>query len=279
MLRATFLLLLAACSSTSSSNDTTPDAGARYETSACGSCVKESCAIDVEACGGDPECAAYLGCLYKCPNAANGDVDVACESQCPRPTSSAGLKAADKLGSCRSTGKGSFCSACGQVSGGTGVLSQTCGKSTETPPCFICEDEKCCETYARCHANPACEAYKKCLLECPKGQKCEASCDEKHPGALKDWAPRMACLTTRCAEPCLNGEPLDPCVKCTIDSCADHYANLASTPAGYLIQSCITVCATGDKPCIDACKAKHPSAVQPLDALLTCVVQKCPSTC
>jgi hypothetical protein len=281
MVRTTLLAgFLFACSSTTQPGAAPPaDAGPSYETSACGSCVKEACAPDVTSCGGDPECAAYLGCVYKCPNAATGDVDPACEAQCPKPTSSAGLKAMDRLGSCRSTGPGSHCPACGQVSGGTGVLKQTCGKSTETPPCFICEDEKCCETYARCHANPACEAYKQCLLACPKGQKCEASCDEKHPGALKDWAPRMACMSVRCAEPCLNGEPLDPCVKCATQDCADFYADLVSTPAGYLLQSCVAVCRTADEACITACKEKHPSAVTSLNTLLTCVLQKCPTTC
>lgn len=282
---ACLAVTLVACSTASSggvapSVDAGVDAAVSYGTSACGGCVKQSCSGEIGDCGGDPDCAKYLECLNACPLTANGDADPACERSCPRGTSSTAVAAQGKLAACRATGGGASCASCGAVSGGTGILHQTCMASTETKPCFICEDQKCCDTYARCHANAECEAMKRCLQACPMNMNCDLDCYMQHPSGMVDWAPRITCLTILCAQECLTPPAtVDPCTKCLNTNCADAEADLESTIAGNLVSACIAVCPTADKPCIDACKAKYPSAAKPLETLLACSLEKCKTTC
>ncbi len=281
---ACFAITVVACSTASKGGvapvDAGVDAAVSYGTSACGGCVKHSCSGEVGDCGGDPDCAQYLSCLYACPLTATGDADADCEKNCPRGTSSAAAQALGKLTACRATGGGAACAECGQVSGGTGLLHQTCMASTETKPCFICEDQKCCDSYAKCHANAECDAMKVCLQMCPKGMSCDLDCYNQHPLGMVDWAPLSTCMLLLCAAPCLTPPAMvDPCIKCIASNCADAYADLGSTTAGYLAQKCIAVCATGDATCINGCKTKYPSAVKPLEALLACSLEKCKTTC
>jgi hypothetical protein len=188
-----------------------------------------------------------------------------------------GLLAAWALQLCACSGTGGPPDAGSELTG-PAVLRQTCAASTESNACYKCEDEKCCQTYARCHANAECEAFKACLLACPAGEHCEESCTAQHPNGVSAWAPRLVCMTVHCGTAC-SSAPVPDCVTCINTFCADEYAVLESTPAGYLLQACIAACPFADAACIDGCKKKYQSAVQALDALATCSSQKCPMRC
>ncbi len=161
---------------------------------------------------------------------------------------------------------------------GLPVLQQTCAASTDPNACYKCEDEKCCRTYADCKASPECQAFKTCLQACPAGEYCEESCAKTHGAGLTAWAPRLVCMTVHCPQAC-SSAPVPDCVSCINANCAKEYAELESTPEGYLLQSCIAACTTPLEACIDTCKGKYRGAVPGLNVLAACSKEKCTGKC
>jgi hypothetical protein len=165
---------------------------------------------------------------------------------------------------------------------------------SDQTPCYTCEDDYCCNTYAACFANADCTALENCLKDClngnaddagapaggaPDGGSCELICGQAHPSGLVDWAPRETCLLVACTVSCENPPmpPLSACLACQYQSCADEFANLNGTPDGWLVGACIAACPTGVNPCNTACLAQYPSAKGSLDALTTCIMASCPA--
>src|SRR4051812_39517860 len=80
----------------------------------CRSCIGDKCASAIASCQGDPGCAAWLQCLDGCGVGENGDADPSCESKC-QVSGSAATSARDGLNTCRHTGAGATCTACGET--------------------------------------------------------------------------------------------------------------------------------------------------------------------
>lgn len=253
-----------------------------FGASECGQCVHDACAAVIAACGGDPECAAYVSCLDGCGLNADGNVDEACEQACPRGSGTTAQQAIDELTICRNTGPGASCSACVATGtgGGPGILNQSCPGSDDPNPCYECEDEHCCETYAAYEVVPEAVAYKECLLDCLNGgnQGCELQCFEQHPDGLTQWAPRHACLMVYCTTEDTCGEiPLSSCEICVNDHCAESFVALLADPAGYLLWACTADCA--DAACWDTCEATYPSAAPRLESFSACAINQCNAEC
>lgn len=289
------VLLGGAAFGCSTSNTVTPlqDAGidtstATFGGSACGACVTQACASAISTCGGNPECAAYLSCLDACGIGPDGNVDPTCAAACPKGSSSTGTQYEQQLNTCRTTGPGAACSACGADAGGNPIIHQTCPTGTDTNPCYLCEDNNCCHTYDACAADSECTALKTCLKDCyapgPDGgvdagaQGCSLFCNGQYPKGVAHWAERRTCMDVHCLKECGAGTP-DPCVSCAMSKCPEAYANLHGTQDGYLLWDCTALCATGDKTCIDACIAKYPSAKAAFDAFGLCNVTRCGTQC
>ena len=301
-------LMLAACSSSSgASSGATADAGpmdsstAGYSNSACGKCVAQACAMPISKCNSDPDCATYLTCLDACGVAADGNVDPTCASACPTGSSSSGTAAEKLVTDCRTTGAGTACSACGVDGGGDAggqdagnpIVHQMCTPMQDSTPCYVCEDDHCCQTYANCHANPDCKGMQRCLVDChsgvaddagspaggpPDGGSCDLTCGAAHPQGLVDWAPRSTCLSVFCVVPCENPPmpPLDPCLACVYQKCADPFANLNGTAQGYMFAACIVACPSGANPCTAGCMSQYPAEMGPENALIACQQTNCP---
>jgi hypothetical protein len=295
----------ASCSSSSGGSPAAPmDAGVANATEAgapafgagaCGKCVASSCAGPVKTCNADPGCAAYLACVDKCPQAAGGNVDPACAAKCPRGTASASTTAEAEIDDCRNTGPGAKCAGCGVDGGGQNpIVNQTCTPMTDQTPCYTCEDDSCCNTYAACHVNPDCTSLETCLKDCyqgvaddagspaggaPDGGSCDIICGGAHMAGLVDWAPRLACLQVKCAVQCENPPmpPLSQCDACINQYCANEYANLNGTPQGYLYGACFAACPSGANPCTAGCIQQYPSASAAGMALAACGNANCPS--
>lgn len=220
-------------------------------------------------------------CVLACQPGPDGNVDPTCAYACPRGASSVGATDEQALDECRATGGTGMCSSCGESSGdgGNPIIHQMCTQVMDTTPCYTCEDNSCCNTYAACKNDPACQALKNCIVSCaaPDGgidagaQSCDQYCAGLNPAGVATWAPRETCIFAHCLAPCGG---TDPCVGCVVSSCAEEYANLQGTVDGYLLGLCIAPCGS-DVSCGEACEAKYPSAAPAANALALCTQAKC----
>jgi hypothetical protein len=254
---------------------TTPDpcaASESYGCSTCGRCVEDACQTAVDACSADPGCADYFVCLEGCPLDVLGNVDDDCEAACPTEGSSTSRELVSKLTFCRRDGDGRDC-ACGQTS----VLEQDCPPSVETNPCYKCEDENCCDTYAACHNDPECTQIAPCAQACGDDDACWNQCFVDHAAGMASWGPRFVCFITKCPVEC-SGAPLDPCYACVLEECEQSELACDSNIDCWLLSFCITPCG-GGAACVEACKAQYPGGVELFEPYAICAVDRCKEVC
>ena len=167
------------------------------------------------------------------------------------------------------------------------LLCQQCGTSPETNPCYVCEDEKCCDTYAACKADPQCDGYSTCMNACAQDLSktvtdCTSECDPKFPGGYDKFAERIGCIVMRCGPEC--GSPSSPCLACWFAECAESYAACFVDEQCSRLQDCLDVCAvTGDGGIIGPqCKKECENRYPPGDTSQlwqTCASQRCVDEC
>jgi hypothetical protein len=255
-------------------------AGVTYAASPCGTCVTTACASEIDACSGDPGCAAYLGCLDACPVASGGDADVACASACGTGSSTESTMAISQVNACRSKGPGAACPACGLSSAVTytaPALNQMCpSMAMDTNACFICDDEHCCQTYATCHDDAECHAFQTCIQACPStgSAPCFKACTEQHPAGADTFGPYDACGTVLCGMACAP-TTLTACEECTWGTCGDTYAYFLSTTGGVALLACVQTCAIDDTACDSTCYGAFPAAYQKYSDYAACVAVAC----
>lgn len=262
------------------------DAGATtFATTPCGVCAQGACQPQVDACNADPECAGYLACLLACAVDEHGNADAACDAACPHGQSTEAQKAQSELGACRTKGCGGQCPECGVVTPTTyesPLLTQTCpDPSTETTPCNIAEDERCCETYAAYVASPEAIALKNCWNDCvdANGENCEKTCYEQHPDGGDIMGARWACLQVRCSVEAAGGtcDPatLDPDLRCWYEKCGDEWAAFLGGPDGFALYGCIVACPVDDAVCQQACYDQWSAAFERYAPFVGCAAVAC----
>lgn len=157
------------------------------------------------------------------------------------------------------------------------ILEQTCGPSSEpTMPCYVCEDENCCETYARYAANPEARAFRECMNACdgPVANKsCPEQCHAAHPTGTEDFAARFACLGQFCSE--CAGAPPDPCTSCASQYCAKELIGQVATQNGYLAQGCNSLCGEGNTDCAQRCYDEYGVSTEQVVSLGDCLSTNC----
>lgn len=254
----------------------------------CASCIEEACADSLSACANDASCASFWACMNDCPLNAEGGPTDGCQARCAADNPGDSRK--DIL-ACWGAGNGAACP-CGDPSDpdnptGNADFSQECAASNEDMPCWACEDEKCCDSYAACTADQACLDYVACLKDCSATEwsaACAAECMELHADGLDTAAPRMACLELHCwtTDACLTEEP-DDCESCWRQNCASTYINCAADPECYQLDNCMLSCVEGDEPfadCAAACKSSYsPEVVAAFDDFFVCAEILCPIEC
>ena len=270
-------------SGTASAASSGSGGGASWVGGACGTCIEDACASWISACESDPECATWLTCDRACPPAApDGDADPTCEAACPLPGGSVGQKAVDDLLFCKQKGDGLTCTTCGWTAGECALLEQTCPDTTNDNPCYECEDDKCCETYAAYAANPEAVALKACFLEqCDlDDDECWYQCLFAHPDGVADWGAREACFTVHCGDPSACGnEPKSECQACVDANCGCLGAACFEDAECYMLAMCIGRDACVDQACFDDCFAEYPGAVETFEAYGTCGFHECQDLC
>jgi hypothetical protein len=308
LLLATALVLTpVACSSSDATAPAAGDAGVApgalgegglvatvWKDSTCGSCITTQCASTRAACDAEPSCAANAACIDQCLPDAAGQPNAACVAKCPAASGGAATKRRVAYDQCVMASAPSTCAACGGTGGDGGlptpdVLKQQC----PTPPdpaesqCAMCEDEKCCDTYASCHANAECSAIPTCLKACAASDNtCKETCLTAHPNGVADWGKRTACLDALCVTQCSYNAsgpiPVDPCSQCTFEGvCRDDLARCQiDGPCFSLSQCMLNKCQTFTDACLAACQVGIPKASQDLySVFISCAVTGCGAQC
>jgi len=287
---------IAACSSSSAAlPPVTADGGdattaaASWPSTPCGACVVSGCGPQRQVCDSEPSCAAHSGCADKCTAMPDGTIDAACLAACPGGDNAVASKSRAAYDACITTTGLPACSACpasvGAAPSADDVLAQKCGTSTDPNTCFKCEDERCCNTYAACDAEPECKVQLEgCLKACGADgtAACRSACYAAHPKGVATWAPRTTCLDTRCITECGGPATPDPCFDCgVLSSCRDTHARCASNEGCFLLLACLdTDCPNVTDTCIKSCKAKvDPSAAPLFDAWFSCTAVACDKIC
>jgi hypothetical protein len=261
-----------------------------YATSACGTCVQKACATQWGTCASDPGCAAYLDCLSACAVGSNGDADKACDDACPAISDSAGQMAKTALDECRSMGSGAMCTPCGELPVPTDpIYHQVCGPppaSDALHPCWLCEDEHCCDTYAKCHDDSACVDLVMCVQNCADASSdmqtihdCWHQCYAMQPAsAFPELGDKLSCLGYFCISECaMPNDP--PCDDCKELYCADEIAACGRDLQCTLLSDCEYPCQQ-DGSCYAACEAMFPqSSVDLMHAQTDCEMQYCTLQC
>jgi hypothetical protein len=250
-------------------------------TSTC-ACFEEKCASEINTCKADPECPAFLSCLEACPADATGAADPACVAACPKGMGSQSMMAATAVDACRTDGAGAGCLACtaAQPEYTSPVLNQVCpNPSMETYVCFVCEDEKCCDSYVKCKDNPECQALlKTCIPGCAAGDtSCEKNCAAQHPDGADDLGSLLACMRVRCFA---EQEMCDRCLRspvevCFYDTCGDTYATFLAGKDGYALTACILACPLDDVVCDQMCYDAYPEAFARYEDFVECAGTNC----
>lgn len=226
--------------------------GGEFGHSDCMSCLGQTCSLELTTCGQDPTCAANLRCVQRCPVGPSGDADAACEAECSRSVPLAGSTAqaaSQALLRCRTQDNGTTCAACGKVATQHGsrdpILNQQCQKSTDQNACFQCEEERCCQTYAKYKNNPDAVKLRQCYGTCgdpDQQEQCQADCRQNHPDGVLDFSVRLFCVTARCGSQCMNGQPVNPCTACTLNHCVDSMIACTTDQDCNLLQICTETC-------------------------------------
>jgi hypothetical protein len=165
------------------------------------------------------------------------------------------------------------------------IVRQECPASIDPNPCYSCEENHCCDSYAQYASNPEAKALKNCVIECwdtlgggaqNSGETCEERCSTSHPTGAADWAPRSACLSIFCEGPDACGEMLQSaCVQCLNTFCKSERADQLGTAEGYLFTACTAGCGRDNAPCFLDCRSRYPEAGGASDMLGECMIAHC----
>jgi hypothetical protein len=84
------------------------------------------------------------------------------------------------------------------------------------------------------------------------------------------------------ANTCDQAADCDACEACTYDlggPCKPAFNACFNLQSCLDLDGCIGACPTGDQPCVDACNAMYPDAVDEYAALFDCIACVCVTTC
>lgn len=247
------LLVLLGCACTGSPEESVSGVTeGEFGRSACQSCVSQSCSAELARCGQEPVCAAHWRCIKNCPVGPTGDANAACEAACtqavPLVSNPAQVASTDLL-RCRTQDAGTACAACGYPASQRGsrhpLLNQQCAVSSDPNPCYRCEDERCCQSYAQYSKNPYAVSLRECYAMCvdPMHEtECHADCRQTNPEGVQDFSTRLLCVTSRCGVECNKGKPLDACTDCSLSHCSDAIIACGTDPDCNLLMLCSETC-------------------------------------
>jgi hypothetical protein len=156
----------------------------QHSSSACASCMDQSCCAEARGCAGDPACKEASDCLASCG-------DAACRARC-----GAFYALPDTLIALRSCRVQKCATAC----------DSSCGEyASSIASCQKCLQTSCCSQGSTCAADAACAALGLCTSNCFAAMSCPTDCQTKYPQGIADFSAWSSC-TDQCASKCQPGQ-------------------------------------------------------------------------
>lgn len=263
---------------------------ATYAASSCNACIDTACKAELEACGADPGCTAYLSCIDECPLDEKKNLDAACDAACGSGDSTEAKKLIAAVRVCHQKGPGGACTECGSPK--NDVLPPPAEEGC--PPldpsetlCHQCYFSQMCHTYDGCFdgTHPDCDDLGTCFAACETvhpGDDCVAACFDMHPTSVVPFTTLLAKETTVCHAGVKNCDVAleQPCEQCAFQTCGDSLYDLMTTEPGFLLYWCVIAeCKDGSIPCIDACVQKYPAGNEDFFLWSECLANVCDAAC
>jgi len=263
-----------------------------FGASACAACVDKACAQQLSDCGSDAACAAWLACQRACPTDSAGNVAPSCEAGCAKPSAASSAMLAETYDSCRTSGPGASCAACGAREAAAPMdaapdipfINEQCtgAMADDSSACNYCKSTQCCQTLAALYGDQSdFESMAMCVLACPSdagtaGVSCLQGCFQAHPTAVGVYAPFQACVNVNCRPSCET--PVSPCDQCTDAHCRDEYALCEGDPDCFELLYCTTNTG-GATATVQDCESTFPKGLTAYDTLATCLIGNCEGSC
>jgi hypothetical protein len=261
--------------------------GEIYAASACGACVLDACGSATQRCQAEPACAPYLDCVDACAPDTTGAPDAACVAACPREGGKSALDARAILDACLVKSAPS-CPSCKPkaVEGAPSsrIIGQTCPASPSTKPCDVCEDERCCDTYAAYLTVPSAKMLNECAKSCATMtgsafEQCLLGCYSQYPDAAPVYAERIACVNSYCSDGTC--QAATACNGCLYEKCRVEQADCEGDVACNSIEYCVQAACPGafTEECLQGCLPKYPAGIVRYNTAYACSVDKCAAEC
>lgn len=253
----------------------------------CGRCVEEQCVTAFNACATEPECSAYIGCVFACPIDAEGGPEAECVARCKAPTATAAVAAQAELAEC--TAGQLVRTACPACPGAFPAPSHPCfvHECPEPEPdpaansCVMCSRRQCCDVRYAYENNSEAFAIAGCYDICEKNQpddlSCRVECNQEHPDGVADYAAMFTCAMFYCFPECAQEQP-SACRTCSSRACDVQLGDDMCSLDGWLLNDCVLGC-NNDLDCELACFSQHPDGTATAEAHYECVVEMCGDVC
>jgi hypothetical protein len=191
---------------------------------------------------------------------------------------------------CRTSGPGAGCKACGVAVEDAGrpvdtgvessIINEQCNPSmaNDSSACNYCMTTQCCQVYAALEAvDSDFQAMAACALGCAMDAgtmqaSCLQPCLAAHPQAFAAYPPDQACQNVNCYQEC----PPTPtaCDMCRDTACRDSYAQCEGDPDCWAILFCV-----GNGDTEQDCQAAWPNGVTNENNFAACAVANCKTQC
>ena len=246
----------------------------------CDDCMNVSCATDCDACGSNPDCAAFVSCALSCTTG-----DAACMQDCVAQHDagvSDGLPLVGPAGCLRDS--------CNSACIASGV---SCSISLGSSACDQCVVGYCMAECTACADNPSCVDLVACAGACaPDDQGCLLQCGIQNPGGIGEanaFAGDAGCVRENCSVEC-GGAPstcaieygVPACDSCVASQCLAPCNACAANPDCVALVQCAFACAPDDQGCVTGCAMQNPMGIADATSFAGdtgCVPQKCPAEC
>jgi hypothetical protein len=185
-------------------------------------------------------------------------------------------------GSTGATGGGSSSTSAGNGGAGVGGGSTTDGGTTCPglgDACTACISAACPATFCACTKSSECLALLACLNNCAGNQACVQTCETAHPNGISDVYLVSGCAGSSCPSQCPGNAPINPCTKCTLETCPDAMNACIADPECVALSQCLTGCGNANLVCQQGCYAQHGAGTVKLQAVVQCQSTSCSMVC
>ena len=179
--------------------------------------------------------------------------------------------------------------AAGQTSQGGAAGSGTCDPKTQpdSDACSSCYSDACGTEAQACQGVAACGAIFTCLQACGQGDNaCYTKCFTDNADGQQTAFAYLGCADATCHDDCYCAGTCglatsnDTCNTCFHGNCGTECNGCDMNSDCMALLACMSYLGCGsDQTCLDGCAQQFQAGVAPINALNTCMSDKCATDC